>query len=199
MSSRRDKQKKPQMPGGDPHAPTATAPDEHQAQNLPGDLAEQIEQLQAERDEAVSAKMRALADFKNYQRRSVENEARAVESGKSRVVRALLPVLDQFELALQQDAGQMSVEQMIAGVNIVRDEMARALQACGLSTINPQPGSEFDPQHHQAVMHQPSEEHLPGSVLNVFQTGYMLDDFVLRPAKVVIVSSDDHHTGGDDA
>ena len=199
MSLRRDKRNKTKQADSDQNAPTATASEDDLPRSLPAEVTELIEQLRAERDEAVEAKMRSLADFKNFQRRSVENEARALESGKSRVLRALLPVLDQFELARQQDAEQMTVEQFAAGMSMVQDEMQMALHACGLSTINPTPGSEFNPQHHEAMMHQPSEEHPPGSVVNVFQTGYKLDDFVLRPAKVVTASSDDQCADGGDA
>lgn len=193
MSPRRERHKDENAEQS-PEAPrtnTATAPVDKRLHGLPDEVVELVEELRAERDEAQAARMRALADFKNYQRRSVENEARALESGKSRVVRELLPVLDQFELALRHDAGQMSVEQLAAGVNIVRQEMFKALQSCGLETIDPMPGDEFDPQRHDAVMHQPSQDYPPGSVVQVYQTGYVLDNMVLRPAKVVIASAED--------
>lgn len=155
---------------------------------LPSEAVELIQHLQAERDEAVASRMRTLADFKNFQRRSAENESRAVVSGATRVLRALLPVIDHFELALQQKHDQMTVEQLAAGVDMVRQELMKALQSCGMQRIDPQPGDDFDPQRHEAVMHQPSDEHEAGSVVNTLQPGYALDEMILRPAKVAIAS-----------
>jgi len=157
---------------------------------LPDQIIELIQQLQAERNDANAARMRALADFKNYQRRSAENESRAAVSGATRVMKALLPVIDHFELALQQDHGQMTTEQLAAGMEMVRQELMKALQACGMQRVEPQPGAEFDPQRHEAVMHQQSDEHERGRVVNTLQAGYALDERVLRPAKVAIASSE---------
>jgi molecular chaperone GrpE len=81
----------------------------------------------------------------------------------------------------------------------VQQELVKALRTTGLQTINPARGAEFDPQQHSAVMHQPSDDVPPGSVMQVLQTGYMLGDFVLRPAKVVISSTEEHETTGDEA
>jgi len=155
---------------------------------LSNEVVELIQQLQAERDEANEARMRALADFKNYQRRSAENENRAAVSGATRVMKSLLPVIDHFELALQQKHDQMTTEQLAAGMEMVRQELMKALQACGMQRLEPQPGDEFDPQRHEAVMHQQSDEHESGRVVSTLQAGYTLDEMVLRPAKVAIAS-----------
>src|SRR5439155_5203833 len=71
--------------------------------------ADLVKQLQSELDEAVEARKRALADFRNYQRRAAESEERALQTGSQKVVKAILPVLDHFDLALMQKAEQMTV------------------------------------------------------------------------------------------
>ena len=151
-----------------------------------GDAAAFIEQLQAELDEAVAARQRALADFKNYQRRAAENEERARSSATSSFIRAILPALDHFDLALGQDTEQLTVEQLISGVTLAREELTRILETKGITSIAPAPGDEFDPECHQAVMQQPSEEHPPSRILHVLQIGYQHGQQIIRPANVVV-------------
>jgi molecular chaperone GrpE len=148
--------------------------------------AELVSQLEAERDAAVAARQRALADYQNFQRRSIENERRAGEQGATRVVKSIMPVLDHFDLALGQNAKELSVEQLIGGVKIVRDELFKALQVNGVERIEPNQNDEFDPNRHEAMMRQPSEGVAPNHIVCVMQAGYAMGDQVLRPAKVAI-------------
>src|SRR5215210_5193771 len=90
-----------------------------------------VSQLQKERDQAVDLRLRTAADFSNYQRRAAENERRAVQSGATRVVRGILPVLDHFDLALAHKPDQMTVDQLLHAVQMVRDELSKALAAQG--------------------------------------------------------------------
>jgi molecular chaperone GrpE len=145
-----------------------------------------IDRLAAERDEAVAARTRALADFANFQRRSVENEARARTAGLVQLARALMPVLDNFDLTLAQDPARMTVEQMAKSIEMTRAELQKALEQNGISRIDPVPGAEFDPMQHDAVMRQPAEGVAPNCVSMRFQTGWRLGESVLRPAKVAV-------------
>lgn len=144
--------------------------------------------LKAELDEAVDARKRALADFANYQRRSTDNEFRAAREGAARVVRSLLAVLDHFDLALEQDTGKVTVEQLLGGVRIVRDELTKALESHGVCRIQPEVGEAFDPNRHEAVLQQTVEGVEPNHIASVLQPGYVLGDMVLRPAKVGVAT-----------
>jgi molecular chaperone GrpE len=150
------------------------------------DLAMAVERLTAERDEAVAARMRAQADFANFQRRSIENEARARVGGLVQLTRALMPVLDHFDLALAQDPSRLTVEQLAKSIEMTRAELQKALEQNGIARIEPTPGTEFDPLQHDAVMRQPAEGIAPGCVSMRFQTGWRLGESVLRPAKVAV-------------
>lgn len=165
--------------------------DEAEPIELSEAAAELVSLLEAERDEAVAARKRALADFQNFQRRSLENERRAGEQGATRVVRSILPVLDHFDLALGQKPQELTVEQLIGGVKIVRDELRKSLEVNGVERIEPAPGDEFDPNLHEAMMRQPAEGIEPNHIVMVMQTGYRMGDHVLRPAKVAIAPSED--------
>ncbi len=164
---------------------------EQEAIELSEAAAELVNQLEVERDEAIAARKRALADYQNFQRRSLENERQAGQQGATRVVRSVLPVLDHFDLALGQNAQDLTVEQLIGGVKMVRDELVKALQLSGLERIDPKPGDEFDPNQHEAMMRQPAEGIDPNHVVAVMQTGYRIGDQVLRPAKVAIAPSEE--------
>ena len=147
-----------------------------------------VEDLKGELDEAISARQRALADFANYQRRAVENESRARKSGIAQAVRSIIPVLDHFDLALNQQALNSASEKVLHGVKMVRDELRKALEQQGVTTITPERGDEFNPLLHEAMMNQPAEDVVPGSIVSVLQPGYAMGEMTLRPAKVVVAS-----------
>jgi molecular chaperone GrpE len=150
------------------------------------EAAEVIAQLQTERDEAVAARQRALADFANFQRRANDNESRARLHGAAAVVRPLIPALDHFDLALSQNTTQLTIDQLLSGVRIVRGEIARALESQGVRVIDPAIGEPFDPSRHQAMMRQVAEGVAAGHIVAVLQRGYSMGDIVLRPAQVAI-------------
>jgi molecular chaperone GrpE len=164
---------------------------DERAVEIPEDAAAVIEQLQTELAEAQESRKRALADFANYQRRAAENERRASECGAANVVRSLLGAFDNFDLALGQDMDQITVEQLVGGVKIVRDELAKALANHGVQRIQPEPGDEFDPNRHEAMLRQPSDALEPNSIVSVLQPGYMMGSLVLRPAKVAVAAPPD--------
>ena len=166
-----------------------TTPDETSGPDHTGgdaDSMQVIEKLMAERDDAIAAKLRAQADFANFQRRSIENEGRARVGGLVQLTRALMPVLDHFDLALAQDHSKVTVEQMAKSIEMTRAELQKALEQNGITRIDPTPGTPFDPMQHDAVMKQPAEGVAPGCVSMRFQTGWRLGETVLRPAKVAV-------------
>ena len=151
-----------------------------------GDHTEIIEALEKERDDAIQARQRALADYANFQKRSIENEAGARRFGMTEVLRSLLPVLDHFDLALNQDLDAISVQQLADGVGIVRAELLQAMEQHGVTRILPDAGDEFDPTRHEAMLRQESEGIQPNHIVAMLQPGFALKDIVLRPAKVAV-------------
>lgn len=149
---------------------------------------ELILRLEQQRDEMRAKWMRALADFRNFQQRSFENEKQAREDGRTAVVRALMPALDNLDLALaQQDTGTPA-EQLVAGMRSVAEQLREIFGGVGVTVIRPEPGDAFDPHFHQAVLQSPSLDVEPGRVMNVIQSGYTLGERVLRPAGVIVAT-----------
>ncbi len=180
----------------DPAAPLGDAaceprPEEAAAETGEAAGPELLERLGAQRDEAVAARQRALADLANFQRRAQANELRAVATGSAQVIRSVLGVLDQFDLALNQDFTRIDVEQLVGGVRIVRDELLKALQTHGVERVEPAVGDDFDPNCHEAMRRMHVEGAQPNTIASVLQPGYVMGDMVLRPAKVTVVAAEE--------
>ena len=169
-------------------APAQMTPDEIEAllEECDDQSRRCIEQLLAECIEAGESRQRALADFKNFQRRSAENELRMNLIASSGVLRAVLPVLDQLDMALKQDLEQVSSEQILEGVQIVRSEMDKVLAEQGVDRIEPAVGDEFDPNQHEAMLKQEADGVETGHVTSLLQVGYRKSDQILRAAKVAV-------------
>lgn len=138
----------------------------------------------AQRDRHHEMLLRAVADHQNYQRRAANNEREAREMAVRGVVSALIPLIDQFEMAMSQDAAKATAESVLTGVGMIRDEFLRVLGGYGVAQIRPAIGDEFNPGDHEAMMQQPAEGVDPGRISFVLSTGYKLGDRVVRPAKV---------------
>jgi molecular chaperone GrpE len=151
-----------------------------EAEEIVGALKDTI----AQRDTNHAKLIRSIADLQNYQRRASNNEREAADMARRGVVSSLIPLIDQFEMALMQDPEKVSGETVFKGVGMIRDEFLRVLGGYGVVPIAPVIGDEFNPGDHEALMQQPAEGVEPGRVSFVISTGYKLGDRVVRPAKV---------------
>jgi len=143
--------------------------------------------LQAERDELFDRLQRLAAEFDNFRKRAAREQGEVLKRANERLVKELLPVLDDLGRAL--DAAEEHQEaQLEEGVRLVHRALADALVREGLSEI-PTDG-KFDPHTQEALLAQPSEAD-EGTVIQVLQKGYRLGDRVLRPARVVVSSGTD--------
>ncbi len=143
-----------------------------------------IDQITAERDEAIMNWKRSLADYQNFQRRAAQNETEAHRQGVTSVLGSILPVLDHFDLALTQKPTDESATKILEGVKVIRAELIRALENHGIKLISPQPNDEFDPNKHSAITQLAAAGVEPGRISMTMQPGYMLGDRVIRSAKV---------------
>ena len=143
-----------------------------------------IAKLEREITELKDSRLRAVADLQNTARRGVENEARARTQGIMGVARGVVPVLDQFELALAQKG--LTAEQAAQGLQLLQSELWKSLARVGVEMIEPNLGDTFEPGKHEAVMQQQVDGVEAGAISMKMQNGYRIGDTVLRPAKVAI-------------
>jgi molecular chaperone GrpE len=146
-------------------------------------LDDQLAALAGERDEYLDLLQRVQADFENYRKRAAREQERLVAHAHERLVRELLPILDDLERALEA-AERHEEAQLVEGVKLVEQALRRALVKEGLVEI-PTDGA-FDPHVHEAMLTKPGNDTEPGSVLEVVQRGYRVGDRVVRPAKVIV-------------
>jgi molecular chaperone GrpE len=142
---------------------------------------------QAVEDDAakfLALAQRTQADFDNYRKRMARENAAAVDRGVGKLAKELLPALDHLELALKASEGDTEV---VKGFALVRDEIVTALGRVGIQPFAPQ-GEPFDPNEHEAISSQPSEDAESGTVIEVYQQGYRINGAVLRPARVVVAA-----------
>jgi molecular chaperone GrpE len=154
----------------------------------------ELEALRAENEELIDTLQRLQADFENYRKRAQrDQEALATRAGE-RIVKELLPVLDDLERALEA-AEQHEEAKLEEGVKLVHRQLEQLLEKEGLAAVATD--GKFDPHVHEALLTQPSESE-EGSVVEVLQKGYRLGDRVLRPARVVVAGPKEA-PGGDAA
>ena len=124
---------------------------------------------------------RVQADFENYKKRTEKDKEEFVKYACQNIVLDLLPILDNFELALQHTKDK---EEFIKGMELVYSNFIDILNKRGLNPINAL-SKEFDPVMHEALMQERSKEK-PGTIIEEFQKGYMINDKVIRPTKVKV-------------
>jgi len=144
---------------------------------------EHVEQETEQAQEADDRLLRLAADFENYKKRAARERAEYVALANERLLKELLPILDDLERALNA-AEEHEEAQLEEGVRLVHRSLASLLERQGVKEISTE--GKFDPHVHEALLAQPSEEAAPGDVLDVIQKGYTLGDRVVRPARVIV-------------
>src|SRR5205814_9709147 len=144
-------------------------------------------ELSAARDEAQATfarYQRLAADFENYKRRTRQELAERTQFANEELVRKLLPILDNFRRALDH-APEGIDRNWFEGIKLVARQFEETLQAQGLTTI-PAVGEKFDPNQHEAIAREETDEHEEGTVVEELQPGYRLHERVLRPTLVKV-------------
>ena len=148
-------------------------------------LEDQLEQAKAKVDENWDTVLRMKADLENQRRRNEKQVEDAHKYAVKKFIEELLPVADSMEMGL---AAEGDVEQIKEGVALTKKVFDTAMGKFGLEAVEPL-GDKFDPELHQAMAMQPSEEYEEGHVSAVMQKGYTLNGRLVRPAMVMVVKN----------
>lgn len=152
-------------------------------------LAAELEAAKVKADEHFNQYVRTLAEFDNYRKRAARDLEHTQRYAVERFANELLPALDSFELALANSA-KADVASLLEGQAATQRLLLKAFEKAGIAEINPT-GQPFNPEHHEAMVAQPSAEHAPNTVLQTVQRGYLLNGRVLRPARVIVSRAPD--------
>jgi molecular chaperone GrpE len=144
-----------------------------------------LDELRRERDSLQDRLLRTAADFDNYRKRVDRDRRELAEYTAGEVMTELLPIIDNLERALQAAAPD---DPLRKGVELIHRQMLDMLRKRGVKPIEAL-GADFDPNFHQAVIHEASAEHREGEVMAELQRGYVVGDRLLRPAMVKVAKT----------
>ncbi|MBR4849141.1 MAG: nucleotide exchange factor GrpE [Bacteroidaceae bacterium] len=151
------------------------------------------EKLQKELDEAnekvatlEDKYLRQVAEFDNYRKRTIKEKAELIKNGGERAIESILPVLDDFERALNNMAKDENAAEIMTGVELIYNKFVGILKQNGLQKIETE-GADFNTDFHEAIAMIPApNESLKGKILDCVQAGYTLNEKVIRHAKVAV-------------
>ena len=143
--------------------------------------------LQADLDRFRDLAMRSQADFENYKKRAAREKEEAIKYANTSLLEKLVPIIDNFELGLAAAKSEGEESPIYAGMNLVLKQLNDFLITNGLQPVETV-GQKFDPNLHEAIAREPSEEFPEGTVIRQARRGYRFKDRLLRPATVVVSS-----------
>jgi molecular chaperone GrpE len=159
-----------------------------------GGIAELEAALQKAQEEALEHYdrfLRVSADLENYKKRVSKEKADLIKYGNEELIKELLPVIDNLERALEHTASEGAQEGIADGVAMTLQQFLGILERFGIIPIAAE-GEPFDPTKHEAVMEQPAGDYDPGHVVAELQKGYLLNDRLVRPAKVAVAKAQEN-------
>lgn len=165
----------------------ASADDEERGIEAAPQEPDPVEELRAQVQQLEDQLLRRRAEFENFRRRAERERGQAGEEAVGELLKQLLPIFDNLERAARAEGDEGSVR---AGVELILRSLSSVLDARGVVTEDPA-GQPFDPARHQALAHEPVEGAADGTIVEVFQKGYLLGDRLLRPALVGVAKGAD--------
>ncbi len=171
-------------PAAEATAEAAPAPDDGTGGEAAA-LQKELEASQAKAAEYLDGWQRARAEFANYKRRVERDQSEAHQIVTGRVIARFLDVLDDFERALTDPPTESEAATWAKGVSLILRKLQAVLEAEGVERI-PADGQPFDPNWHEAVLHEDSDQHEPGQITGVLRPGYRIGERVIRPAQVKV-------------
>lgn len=164
----------------------AAAEAAEEQQEVADPVMQELEAAKATIEEQKDKYLRLSAEFDNYRKRTLKEKAELIKNGGEKAISAILPILDDLERALQNMQKADDVKAIYEGIDLIYQKFLKGLSQEGLQKMEPV-GETFDTDYHEAVALVPApSEDQKGKVLDCVQTGYKLNDKVIRHAKVVV-------------
>lgn len=173
------------VPEPEATAQDAAAETDAEAEAGTAELQALLDEAKAEAAEYLDGWQRARAELANFRKRTERDRGQWQISLRGEVINSLLPVLDDFDLAMDNLPDDIKDHDWVAGIALIYRKFQTQLQEQGVEEI-PADGEPFDPEVHEAVMRRPEPEAESGTVIEVLRKGYKLEDRVIRPSLVVV-------------
>ncbi|MDE6479838.1 MAG: nucleotide exchange factor GrpE [Muribaculaceae bacterium] len=157
-----------------------------QAEQEVNTLENQLVELQAQVEKEKKEYLFLAAEFDNYRKRTLKEKAEIIKNGGENVLKGLLPIVDDFERGLKAAESDSEAKSVLEGMTLIYNKLVKYLESMGVKEMN-STGEVFNSDLHEAIAQVPSPtEDMKGKVLDTVQKGYMLNDKVLRHAKVAV-------------
>lgn len=150
------------------------------------DFFKKYQEVQAQLDEKSKDYLYLMADFDNYRKRTIKEKGEIIKNASERILKELLPIVDDFERGLDATKDETDGQQVRQGMELIYNKLVKLLESNGVKPIE-STGKEFDSDLHDAIARIPApDEDSKGKVVDTTTKGYTLNDRVLRHAKVVV-------------
>ncbi len=182
-------------------AETAAGQQSDESKNIPGQdmspeelareneqLRESVAQLQQEKEALQERALRQQADGENFRKRITREKEEFAHYAKEEFIREILPIKDNLERALEHGGGVDNPQAIIDGINMILEQFSSIFEKMGVTCLICY-GEKFDPNFHEAMMHQEAAEHEPNTVIAEHQKGYIYHGRLLRPALVTVAKA----------
>ncbi len=151
------------------------------------ELEKELKEAQAALEEEKGRYHRLYAEFDNFRRRTAKEKLELTSNASEDLCTALLPILDDFNRAKANTTPEMETQSVIEGVDLIHNKLNKTLEEKGLKPIESAIGKQLDTDFHEAITMIPApEEGLKGKIIDEVETGYLLNDKVIRFTKVVV-------------
>ena len=157
-----------------------------QAEQEVNTLENQLVELQAQVEKEKKEYLFLAAEFDNYRKRTMREKAEIIKNGGENVLKGILPIVDDFERGLKAAEADTDAKSVLEGMTLIYNKLVKYLESMGIKEMN-STGEVFNSDIHEAIAQVPApSEDMKGKVLDTVQKGYMLNDKVLRHAKVAV-------------
>ena len=151
-------------------------------------LREELKKKNQETQETRDKWLRSVAELENYKKRVIKEKEDLGRYGNEKIIKELLPIMDNLERALEYSGQSDNHQAFLEGIDMTRKQLIKTLEKFGVRRVE-SANKPFDPTHHEAMMQVESTDHQPNVVVQELETGYLLNDRLIRPAKVVVEKS----------
>ncbi len=148
------------------------------------ELQKALDESRSQAQEYLEGWQRERAAFDNYRRRVEQQREQTRRELLISIIKRYLEVLDDLELALKNKPTEGAGAEWAKGIELIYRKMLNILESEGIKPIPAEPGMQFDPRYHEAISHEPHDEHESEQIIEVLRRGYMIGDQVIRPALV---------------
>ncbi len=163
--------------------------DEHKKKKKKDDGTEELKKLLEEKDKDIKALQEKIlylqADFENFKKLKTKEKLDTLKFGNETLIKEFIPVVDNLEMALNHASSTDDYKSILEGVKLTLNEFLKVLEKSGVTRIDAV-GKKFDPNLHEAFYQEERDDIEPDTVISEFQKGYLLNDRLIRPARVIL-------------